>query len=149
MSTYSVQASKMIPATPNHVYGIISDYHEGHQAILPRKYFDEMVVLEGGQGAGTRITVEMTVMGVKAFYDMKVTEPEPGRVLQEQDNKLGVITTFTVEPRHNGSHSHVTIATEMTASPGVKGWIEKWMNPPIMRRIYHEELDQLAQVATA
>ena len=149
MKTYVAEETAVINAPPAIVYGIISDYHDGHQAILPRKYFDEMIVTQGGTGTGTEITVRMTVMGVSAEYQMVVSEPNPGRVLVEADIDADVVTTFTVEPAQNGTHSRVTISTQMPIKPGLQGWIEKHMNPPIMRRIYREELSNLASVAQA
>lgn len=147
MRIYSVEETAVIDAPPDKVYAIISDYHEGHQAILPRRYFKAMTVLAGGKGSGTKIKVEMDVFGVEAVYDMLVSEPEPGRILQEEDAKAGVKTTFTVDSINQGTQSRVTISTRGKTNPGIKGWMEKMMNPPIMRRIYREELNQLATVS--
>jgi len=58
-----------------------------------------------------------------------------------------VYTTFTVEPVNGGSQSKVTISTRANTSPGLKGAVERWLNPWVMRRIYREELQQLARVA--
>ena len=52
MGTYQAQESEIINAPPEHIYAIISDYHEGHPAILPSRYFTKMVVTAGGQGEG-------------------------------------------------------------------------------------------------
>lgn len=146
MKTYQVTASALIDAPATQIYAIFADYHEGHRAVLPTRYFTNMTVTQGGYGAGTEIDVQMQVFGAKAFYHMKVSEPEPGRVLQEEDLAAGVCTTFTVEPVHGDNHSRVTIATTMSKAPGLKGQLEAWMNPPIMRRIYREELAQLEAV---
>ncbi|MEZ4620605.1 MAG: hypothetical protein R2867_34560 [Caldilineaceae bacterium] len=102
-------------------------------------------MVEGGVGAGTVVDVEMEVFGVKAHYHLTVSEPEPGHILREEDQALGTVTTFTVNPIAN-AQSDVIIATTMRAAPGVKGWLEKRMNPPIMRKIYREELAQLNAV---
>ena len=40
------------------VYEVLSDYQEGHPAILPRKYFIDLTVEEGGRGAGTVFLVK-------------------------------------------------------------------------------------------
>lgn len=147
MNTYHVQASATIDAPAARIYGIISDYQKGHPAILPSRYFTELRVTRGGQGAGTEIIVKMNVLGAQALYQMTVSEPEPGRVLQEEDPAAGVVTTFTVDPLNGGHQSQVTIATTAQTSPGLKGWLEKLMTPAIARRIYREELAQLATVA--
>jgi hypothetical protein len=85
----------------------------------------------------------MNVMGVEKVYHMTVSEPKPGRVLVETDDEAGVTTTFTVESIDGGARSRVTIATESIAAPGVSGVMERLMNPPIARRIYRKELQNL------
>ena len=144
MSDIQTQVSATIDAPPDLIYAILTDYQEGHVAILPKKYFTGITVLEGGQGAGTIIDVHMQVMGVEQELHLKVNEPEPGRVLVERDQAAGVFTTFTVDPMEGGKSSRVPIATQAKVSPGLRGWIEKLVNPAIIRRIYKEELQQLA-----
>jgi hypothetical protein len=144
MSDIQIQVPATINASPDLIYAILSDYREGHVAILPKKYFTGITVLEGGQGAGTIIDVRMQVMGVEQELQLEVSEPEPGRVLVERDQAAGILTTFTVDPMEDGKSSRVTIATQAKASPGLRGWIEKLVNPVIVRRIYKEELQQLA-----
>jgi uncharacterized protein YndB with AHSA1/START domain len=146
MGTYQVEASTIIAAPPERVYRIIADYRRGHPAILPPRYFTEMEVIEGGYGAGTVITVRMNVFGTEVTYQMTVSEPEPGRILQEEDASAGVATTFTVDPVDDGGRSRVTISTTAVTAPGLRGWLEKLLNPVITRRIYREELERLAAV---
>jgi len=147
MSTYPAQESAIIGAPAERVYEIIADYHEGHPAILPTRYFTNLKVLEGGQGVGTSIVVQMNVFGSKALLNLRVTKAEPGRLLVEEDEVTGTVTTFSLEPLADGQ-TRVTIATETRTSPGLRGLLEKVMNPPITRRIYREELQKLAEVAT-
>lgn len=144
MSTIYVELSDVVPAPPEQVYGILADYREGHPAILPRPYFRELTVEQGGQGAGTVLRVQMEVMGVKQSYHLQVSEPEPGRILVEEDREAGVKTTFTVAPLNGGRRSLVTIATESRTAPGFRGLMERLINPPVTRRIYRQELQQLA-----
>lgn len=146
MNTYQAQESAVIQAPAAHIYDILTDYQEKHPAILPARYFKELHVVEGGQGAGTVIDVAMDVYGQTFNYHMTVTEPEPGRVLKEEDPYVGMATTFTVDPINN-YESKITIHSVAKASAGVKGWIEKLMTPSIMRRIFREQLAQLALLA--
>ena len=141
MNQYEVSVSRVIQAPPAAVYAVFADYHHSHAAVLPKPYFTEMTVEKGGTGAGTEIAVHMAVMGAKVTYHMVVTEPEPGRVLQEEDKALGVVTTFTVDPVNNGEASRVTLYTRARTSAGLKGFIEKLITPSISRKIYNEELD--------
>ena len=145
MSQIHTEVSDILPARPEVVYAVLTDYRVGHPAILPKPYFTELQVEQGGQGAGTVVRTRMVVMGVERIFKLTVSEPEPGRVLREVDEQAGVVTTFTVEPLNGGQQTRVTIATDARASPGVRGMMEKLMNPPITRRIYTEELRQLAE----
>ncbi len=150
MNQYELSVSRVIDAPPAAVFAIFADYHHSHAAVLPKPYFTEMTVEKGGTGAGTEITVHMSVFGTKVTYHMVVTEPEPGRVLQEEDKAAGVLTTFTVDPVNGGQATKVTLYTRARTSPGLKGFIEKLITPPISRKIYNEELDLVAQfVATS
>lgn len=146
MSEYFAEASTIIDAPADRVYSIIADYHSGHPQILPSRYFTNLTVVNGGKGAGTKIKVEMNVFGAKALYEMTVTEPQPGRTLVEEDKKAGVVTTFTVEPVDNNQQTKVTISTRAKTSAGLKGRVEKVLNPTIIRRIYRQELEQLSEI---
>ena len=86
----------------------------------------------------------MKALGVVNYYRLTVSEPEPGRRLVEADPDAGVQTTFLVEPRDGGRRSHVTIAIETEASPGLIGQVERLMVPLMTRRILRKELQLLA-----
>jgi hypothetical protein len=144
MSVIRTEVSRVINARPEAVYAVLSDYRVGHPAILPKPYFTGLTVEQGGKGAGTIAKAEMNVFGVKQVYRLVVTEPEPGRVMVETDDKAGIVTTFTVDSVGDGSQSKVTISTDAKTSAGFRGFMERLMNPPITRRIYNEELDLLA-----
>lgn len=144
MSTIHSEATDVINARPEDVYAVLSDYEVGHPAILPKPYFENMEVEQGGQGSGTVIRVFMNVFGAKRVYREVVSEPEPGRVLVETDADAGLVTRFVIEPVNGGQQSRVTISTDTQASPGFTGLMERLMNPSITRRIYRQELRQLA-----
>lgn len=148
MTTYRFAASALIPAPPQQLYAIIADYHHGHAKIIPRPPFVALTVEEGGTGAGTKLLVQIRVLGRLQSYRAAVTEPEPGRVLVET-NENGYITTFTVEPRAGGQQSFVTIATELGGRGGLAGAIEHWLVARLLRPVYVRELEQLATVAAA
>ena len=145
MGQIHVESTKVIGARPEKVYAILADYRVNHPAILPKPYFTELKVEQGGQGAGTIVRVRMKVMGTEFTYRQIISEPEPGRVLKETDDTAGMTTTFTVDPLNGGQHSHVTIATDAAVKSGLPGWLERLFNPFVMRRIYQKELQQLAQ----
>ena len=125
---------------------MLTDYHVGHPAILPKPYFTGLKILEGGQGAGSVLQTDTSVYGVNCSYHQTVTEPEPGRVLREDnvDNRnIKSATTFTVEPQNGGDQSRVTIASDFDLAPGLAGVMERLMNPSVTRRLYLAELEQL------
>ena len=139
--------SAVIGAPANVVYRILADYHRGHPAILPPKYFENLVVEEGGVGAGTHIRFDVrTFTGLRACRAV-ITEPLPGRRLVETDLDSGAVTTFTVE-RQGNARTRVTIETTYTRS-GVGGWIERLLAPAYLRTVYRAELARLADVAAA
>jgi hypothetical protein len=145
---YIIAAAAIIPARRERVYALLADYQNGHPRILP-KQFTDLVVEQGGVGAGTIICVEMNLLGKKQTLRMAVTEPEPGRVLVETSLEAnGPITTFTVNPGTAPADSHVTISTELTDRGGVPGKIERFVSQFVLRPIYAKELENLARVAT-
>jgi len=149
MPTVHAESSAIIPAPADHIYRILADYRHAHPQILPKPYFEEIVVEEGGQGAGTVFRLGMNVLGTKRDFHEVVTEPVPGRVLVETDQATGQSSTFTLEPFGDGQQTRVTIATDFPARPGLAGLLERWLNPPITRRIFQQELELLTQYVQA
>ena len=145
---HTVSASAIIPARRDRVYSMIANYREGHPRILP-KQFTNLIVEEGGIGAGTIIRFQMSVFGKKQTFRAAITEPEPGRVLVETDlDTNGAVTTFTVSPGTAPADSHVTISTELPVRAGLLGRIERVFSTALLRPIYVKELENLARVAT-
>lgn len=147
MAQHRLSASALIPSPAAKVYGIIADYRDGHPHILPKPYFVSLAVEQGGVGAGTVIRFQMKLMGRVQDFQARITEPEPGRVLVETDTKTGAVTTFTVEPRDDGQHAYVTIATETQVPDSLAGKVQGWLTTQLLRPIYVKELEQLAAFA--
>jgi ribosome-associated toxin RatA of RatAB toxin-antitoxin module len=145
MTPYQVTASAAMNAPAEQVYNIIADYRNGHPHILP-KQFSNLVVEEGGYGAGTRIRFSMTAFGQTRTAEATITEPEPGRVLVETAPDESVITTFTVIPLEGG-RSQVTFATDLKSRSGFLGVLERFMSTKFLQRVYREELAMLAALA--
>jgi hypothetical protein len=143
MGTIRTQASHEIDARPDAIYNVLADYRTGHPAILPKPYFSDLIVEAGGRGAGTIIRFTMNVLGTQRTFREVVSEPQPGHVLVETDEAAGVTTTFTVDPLDGGKRARVTITTETPASPGLRGLVERVLNPRILADIYRKELRQL------
>ncbi len=139
----------ILDARPEDVYAIIADYHEGHPSILPKGNLYDLQVEQGGQGAGTLIRFKVRVFGIEQSCYQRISEPEPGRVLVEQDidTAQNITTTFSVTPLEEGKKSQVEICTTMNASPGLKGLIERLAIPMANPSIYRKELKLLEAVA--
>lgn len=146
MSHIIVSESAIIHASSDVVYRILADYHEGHQAIIPRKYLKEVTVTQGGFGAGTEFELISNIMGRTYHNTMRVTEPEIGHVLIESDTKSDMASVFTLEPLRD-EMTRVTISSKFPKSPGLKGWIEERTIPSIFMKVYREELNNLNNYA--
>ncbi len=149
MSKIHIEQSDIIDAAPETVYAILSDYRVGHPAILPKPYFTELTVEQGGHGAGTVVLTRMKVLGREFVYHQVVSEPEPGRVLLETDTYTGQKTWFTLDPLNGGQQTRCTISSEFPASAGIMGFMERLMQPSVVRRIYKQELQNIAAYVTS
>ncbi len=149
MGQIKVKAAAVLNAQSEDVYATIADYRKGHPSILPKESLYDLQVEEGGYGAGTIIRFKARVLGVEQSFHHRVSEPEPGKVLVEQDidSVQNVTTTFTVIPVEQGQKSHVEISTTMNASPGLKGLVERVVVPIFNTPIYRKELKLLEAVA--
>lgn len=139
--SYRVIASAHIDAPPERVYMVFADYAH-HARILPPQ-FRNLAIERGGVGSGTVITFEVRAFGSVRKFRAGITEPEPGRVMIETDLESGTSTVFTVDPAPGGSQ--VTLATEITQKPGVRGKIERFMSERFLRGLYREELRRVGE----
>ena len=147
MARYRLLASTLVHAPAERVYGIIADYQNGHQRILPRPPFVGLKVEQGGVGAGTVVNFQMKIMGQTRSFRSTISEPEPGKVLVETDPVAGTVTTFTVEPREGGQAALVTIETDTPVRAGLAGRIEGWMAARLLKPVYEKELKLLEAIA--
>ncbi|ULL14857.1 SRPBCC family protein [Paenibacillus sp. H1-7] len=141
MKIYQVGVARMIDAPLEAVYRVVTDMNV-HIGILPRQ-FETLEVLQGGSGSGTVFRLTMNVMGIRSSLQMRITEPIPGRVIREQDDKAGVTTTWTLKPSDDSKHCYVDLMTEFPSKPGLAGVVERLLVSPIIRSIYHRELDNI------
>lgn len=142
MTQVNVAVSATINGSATEIYTILADYRNHHPHILPKAYFTGLDVEEGGNGAGTVFQAGLKMMGQEQSFRMRVTEPEPGRVIAETDLDTDLVTKFIVEPQGE-DQSEVTIATTFQPRPGLKGWLERLIVPGYLRRVYRVELQQL------
>ncbi len=146
MRTYRVSHTAHIHAPAAVAYGIIADYRDGHPHILPPQFFRNLTVQEGGIGAGSHIRFEMGAFGQWRIAEAVVSEPEPGRLLQEDIPAQQIRTTFLVEPAGMAACA-VTITTDFPLRDGVVGTLERLTTSAVTRRVYRAELALLDQVS--
>src|SRR5438045_3986709 len=113
MQPIFTKASAILDARPEDVYNAIADYKNGHPNILPKDNLYDLQIVEGGFGAGTIMRFKSRVLGVEQAFYQRVSEPEPRRVLVEQDidSPYNSATTFRITPVENGQKSQVEIST--------------------------------------
>lgn len=143
MGTIEVSAERSVATTADAVYGWLADYADHHHRFLPGA-FSGYSVEAGGVGAGTVVSFSITAGGRTRSYRMAVSEPEPGRVLEESDTGSSLVTTFTVTPDGaDGESSTVRIASRWEGAGGIGGFFERRFAPKVLRRLYVEELDRI------
>lgn len=145
MSLVHAEAEGVVDAAPDQVYAFLADYRQSHPRVLPPDNFLDYRVVEGGRGSGTVISLRVKAGGRERAYRMRVSELEPGRVLQERDTGSSLVTTFTIAPGDGGQRAAVRIATEWEGAAGIGGFFERTFAPMALRRIYAKELRLLAQ----
>ncbi|MCK6480872.1 MAG: SRPBCC family protein [Planctomycetes bacterium] len=140
-----VAVEREIGAAPAAAFDLLADYREGHPSILPRPWIRGLTVVEGGRGAGTVLDVRLWEWGRTRTLRMRVSEPVPGRVLEEVDPAGGVRTTFTVSPLPDPARCRVAIATVWPHRPGLAGRLEWLLLRAAAPGIYRKELDLMAR----
>lgn len=146
MTELSVTAERLVGASAEHTYGYIADFRTHHPRFLPPA-FSGLDVEQGGVGAGTVYSFQLTAGGRTRTYRMRVEEPEPGRVLTESDMGSSLVTTWTLTPE--GQDCRVRIATSWQGAGGVGGFFERLFAPRALRGIYTDELERLDRYARA
>lgn len=140
MGTVSAAATRTIDAPASVVFACLSDFREHHQRFLPPA-FSGFCVDAGGTGEGTEVSFTVTAGGRSRPYQMRVSVPEPGRVLEEHDTRSSLVTVFRVTPE--GEQTRVRIETTWKGAGGVGGFFERMFAPGALRRIYDDELSRL------
>lgn len=142
MSHVQVNRDQVIPARPEEVYEILTDYKEKRQRILTPNFM-EYAVEQGGKGPGTVVSYRLRAGGRERPYRLRVEEPNKGKVLTESDTDSSFVTTWTLSPMAGGKQTYVSVTSEWEGAQGVKGFFERTFAPLGLRRIYDSMLHQL------
>src|SRR6202167_3537443 len=140
MGSIHVSAESRVEAPAETVYGYLADMREHHPRFLPPA-FSGFQVESGGVGAGTITRFTVNAGGHRREYRMRVTEPEPGRVLVESDTNSSLVSTNTVTP--DGSAARVRISTTWDGATGAGWFFERLFAPKVMQGIYADALERL------
>jgi len=144
MSKISVEREGPVGASAEITYRLIAE-DEHHRHFLPAA-FSDFETIEGGTGAGTLHRFKIQAGGRTREYTMRVSEPEPGRVIAETDQGSSLVTSFTVKPS-SADTCLVLISTSWDGAGGVGGFFERLFAPRAMRRMYDDELAKLDRYA--
>lgn len=146
MATIEVSTDRSVQAPADVVYGYVAGLRE-HRPHYLASAISDYEVASGGVGEGSVVRFRITAGGRSREYEMRVAEPEPGKVLTESDTRSSLVTTFTVIP--NDAISRVKILTTWQGAGGVGGIFERLFAPRVLRRVYAEELERLDAYAKA
>jgi uncharacterized protein YndB with AHSA1/START domain len=145
MAKIHVEATGTVNAPPQQVYDFLRDYQTNHPSILPPDVFKNYMVELGGAGAGTVVRFEMNAGGRVRPFRMEVSEPEPGRRLEESDTRSSAVSDFDFAPIDGGTKTRLTITTEWNASGGVGGFFERTFAPRVLKGVYEDELRRITE----
>ena len=143
---YTVEAETTVNAPASRIYALLADYHHGHPRVLPSA-FTGLQVIEGGTGVGTVIDVGMKAFGSVRTVRGYVTEPEPGRVLEEAYPASDIVTRFYIAQVSERA-TRVRIWSQLSSKGGVPGWLERKLMTSFLRKVYRQELQLIEAVAS-
>jgi hypothetical protein len=145
MAEITVAAERLVAVPASRVFEVLADYTRHHPSILPPA-FSDLAVERGGVGDGTVVTFRLALAGERRSLRAVVSVPAPGRVLIEDYEGSDTVTTFEVDPDGQDG-SRVRITTRWTPARGPRGLVERLLAPPLMRRLYADELRRLESYA--
>lgn len=144
MARINTFTERVIAASPEQVYATLIDYRGHHPRILPPAFAD-YAVESGAMGEGTIFTTTVRSGGRSFPFRMRVSVPEPGRVIEERDFEGNRRTRFTIKPEGTGTHLRIE---SWWSSPGLMGWLESLVAPGVTRKIFAEEIGNIEAYAS-
>ena len=144
MTKLHVRCERLVRQPSDFVHHLFADFVNHHPNFLPPS-FGNVQIESGGYGAGTVYRFTQRSAGQTRAFKMVVTEPDPGRILIEQDQLSDLKTTFTFTPV--GQQTRITLETDWESAGGLSGVLEAWFAPMLMRGLYRDELNRFEAYA--
>ncbi|GCE05868.1 SRPBCC family protein [Dictyobacter aurantiacus] len=145
MGKITVEKERVINASPEKIFSVLSNYKEQRPRMLTPNFIDYKVE-KGGKGSGTVISYLLRAANRERAYRMSVDEAVKGRVLTERDNNSSLVTTWALSPVSGGDKTRVSVASEWEGGKGVGGFFERTFAPLGLRRIYGSMLTSLIDI---
>ncbi|EFC80610.1 polyketide cyclase [Frankia sp. CcI49] len=141
MARISVEVERIVGGSPERVLALLSDYAGTRPQLWPEMITDYRVV-EGGEGAGTRITYRLHATRKRVReVDALVSTPSAGKLL-EADQRSSLRTEWSVRAAGAGG-STVSAHTTWDGASGIGGFFEKTFAPIGIRKLSNAVLDGL------
>jgi hypothetical protein len=146
MAQVEVTAEGIVRAPADRVLAALADYAGTRPRMLTGQ-FSEYRVLDGGQGAGTRVHWKLAATRKRVRDQDVVVTTAPDGGLVERDTNSSMVTTWTVAAADAGV-STVRVHTTWRGAGGIGGFFERTFAPRGLGRIYEGMIARLdAEIA--
>jgi Polyketide cyclase / dehydrase and lipid transport len=146
MAQVEVTAEGIVRAPADRVLAALADYAGTRPRMLTGQ-FSEYRVLDGGQGAGTRVHWKLAATRKRVRDQDVVVTTAPDGGLVERDTNSSMVTTWTVAAADAGV-STVRVHTTWQGAGGIGGFFERTFAPRGLGRIYEGMIARLdAEIA--
>jgi Polyketide cyclase / dehydrase and lipid transport len=146
MGQVEVTAEGIVRAPADRVLAALADYAGARPRMLTEQ-FSEYRVLDGGQGAGTRVHWKLAATRKRVRDQDVVVTTAPDGGLVERDTNSSMVTTWTVAAADAGV-STVRVHTTWQGAGGIGGFFERTFAPRGLGRIYEGMIARLdAEIA--
>lgn len=150
MPDHHVQVEREIAASPETVWGVITDLD--HAAETLNGVTRVEVLTDAPYAVGTRWRETRRMMGREETQELHVTEAEPPRrtTVEAESGGVHYVSTFTLTPTASGTHLLMTFAGSQPQPSGLQrlAWtVFGRLGLRLTRRMMARDLDDIARRA--
>jgi hypothetical protein len=131
----------VVRAPADQVRAALADY-PGARARMLTEQFSEYRVLDGGQGAGTRVHWKLAATSKRVRDQDVVVSTAPDGGLVETDTNSSMVTTWTVHAADAGVTT-VRVRSTWNGAGGIGGFFERTFAPKGLGRIHQAMITRL------